>query len=317
MDIDRAQRTQQSTRSEDDKLRLRRLVCALGLVFVVPPVWAQTIARAASDESADTRLALVIGNGAYANAPLRNPVSDATAVANSLTRLGFRVRLRTDLDLSEMLDEMTRFVREGRKDAVRVFFYAGHGVQFRGKNYLLPVDARIDAVEQTPAAAADLQQMIDHLQRAQSGVNVVILDACRTYPLPLAQGPKVRGVPNAVRTNGLAQIAAPAGTLIAFSTSPGAVARDGAAQHSVYARHLLANLEVAGITIEQIFKRVRTAVLRETEQSQLPWESSSLVGDFCFKPGAAGICPAPGPALPIAQPAASKLQSASRSRGSR
>jgi len=244
-----------------------------------------------SNLNAGSRIALVIGNGAYERAPLRNPVNDARAMADSLRRLGFQVTLRTDVDLPKMIDAIEQFMRDGRRDDVRVFFYAGHGIQFRGKNYLVPVDVSLEAQEDIPTSLADLQEVVDHLERMGKGLNIIILDACRTFPLPGRFRAGTRGIP-VKPVPGLAQITAPGGTFIAFSTAPGAVARDGAgAVHSVYTRHLLANLEIPGLTVEQVFKRVRVSVLNDTDQSQMPWENSSLIGDFCFKPGSRGQCP--------------------------
>jgi uncharacterized caspase-like protein len=243
-----------------------------------------------------SRVALVVGNSAYQTAPLRNPVADAGAVADALTRLGFRVSLRTNLDLSQMLDALTRFARDTRNDDVRLFFYAGHALQSRGENYLLPVDAQIEAPEDVPLMAADVQQLVDHLQRSSKGVNIVILDACRTYPLPPKFRTGTRGGRPLPPAGGLAEVQAPRGTVIAFSTAPGSVAHDGPAQHSVYVKYVLANIELPGLSLEELFKRVRAGVTRETQQAQMPWESSSLVGDFCFRPGPRGECPAPGAA---------------------
>jgi len=237
------------------------------------------------------KIALVLGNGAYEQAPLRNPGTDAQAMADSLTRLGFRVTLRTDVTLTQMTDAMEQFTREGRNDDVRLFFYAGHGVQYRGRNYLVPVDANIQTPEDIPESGVDVQQLIERLQRSSKGFNVVILDACRSYPLPTV---KFRGGTRGIEpppAQGLAQVTAPNGTLVAFSTSPGAVARDGNSGHSVYAKHLLANLETPGLTVEQLFKKIRIGVMRDTEQSQMPWENSSLTGEFCFKLGRRGQCP--------------------------
>jgi uncharacterized caspase-like protein len=249
-----------------------------------------------------SRSALIIGNGDYEPGALRNPANDAQALADALSRLGFRVTLKTDVDLSGMLHAMTRFVRETRNDNVRLFYYAGHALQHRGKNFLVPIDADIQTPHDIPTQAAEVQQLVDHMQRSEFGVNVVILDACRTYPITVQAKPRTRGVaptgPAAALPSGLAEIVAPRGTVIAFSTAPGAVARDGDALHSVYAKHLLANMEVPGLTVEQLFKRVRDGVLRETQLAQTPWENSSLVGEFCFKAGPRGECPADGRSTP-------------------
>jgi len=249
-----------------------------------------------------SRVALVVGNATYETAPLRNPVRDARAVADSLTRLGFRVTLRTDLDLPKMLDALTRFARETRNDDVRLFFYAGHGLQFGGKNYLLPVEARIDSLDDISTAGADVELLIDHLQRPGKGLNIVILDACRNYPLALTARPVTRGARPIQSVEGLVEILAPRGTIIALSTAPGSVARDGVDTHSVYVKHLLANLGVPGLSVEQLFKRVRTGVMTETDQKQVPWENSSLVGNFCFRPGPRGECPGTDSTFSSAQP---------------
>jgi uncharacterized caspase-like protein len=174
---------------------------------------------------------------------------------------------------------------------VRLFFYAGHGLQFRGRNYLVPVDAHIAIPEDIPTEAVEIQGLTDHLQRGNKGLNIIILDACRNYPSSDKWARGTRGVVSALPAAGLAEIEAPRGTVIAFSTAPGAVAKDGASQHSVYAKHLLASLDVPGLTLEQLFKRVRTGVLGDTNQLQTPWENSSLVGNFCFHLGPRGECP--------------------------
>jgi len=235
----------------------------------------------------------VIGNAAYSEAPLRNPTNDAKAMAESLTRLGFRVQLKTDVQLPEMLEALTRFARETRNDDVRVFYFAGHGLQHRGKNYLLPVDAELENPDDIATVGADLQHLVEHLQRSHHGINLVILDACRSYPVPTAFRPGTRGIRSPLASSGLAEIPVARGTIIAYSTSPGSVARDGSSKNSVYTKHLVANVETPGLTVEQLFKRVRAGVLTDTEQAQMPWENSSLVGDFCLRPGPRGECPVP------------------------
>jgi uncharacterized caspase-like protein len=267
-----------------------RLILFLWIVAALPTAALSAQPNAQTSLQTGSRVALVIGNGSYNTAPLLNPVNDARAMADSLSRLGFQVALRTNLDLAGMLDAMTKFIRESRPEDVRLFFYAGHGLQVHGRNFLLPVDAKIDSENDIPTVAADVQQLVEHMQRIGTGVNVVILDACRTYPVPAGSRRGTRGVPS-TRGLGLAEIVPPGGTIIAFSTAPGSVARDGTAGNSIYTKHLLVNLQTAGLTIEQVFKRVRIGVLAESQQAQTPWENSSLVGDFCFKSGAGGECP--------------------------
>lgn len=242
----------------------------------------------------ERRTALVIGNGAYKSAPLKNPVGDAEAVAASLRLLGYEVSLRRDIGLFEMIESMREFSLKSAKSSVRLLYYAGHGVQVKGRNYLLPVDADPQAEDEIAAKAADVGEFIDRLGGLKSGLNIVVLDACRVNPFAggVIVGPdgrrfKFRGV----TPPGLAPLEAPVGTLVAFSTAPNGIALDGpAGSHSVYAKHLLKHLPTEGLPIEQLFKRVRIGVADETQRVQVPWESSSLTADYCFRRGAQGQC---------------------------
>lgn len=237
----------------------------------------------------DGRLALVIGNGSYAQAPLQNPPSDARAVGAALRELGFEIIQLENATMAQMLDAMREFLQRARASQVRVVYFAGHGLQLKGRNYLVPVDALIQGEDDVPARTADATEFVDKLGQFRSGVNVVILDACRNNRFGAGTRMRWLGAPRSVMP-GLAQIAAPRGTLIAFSAAPGAVAFDGADGHSAYARHLVANMRTPGLPVEQLFKRVRVAVSEDTRQQQIPWESSSLIGDFCFKASSAGGC---------------------------
>ena len=235
------------------------------------------------------RVALVIGNADYARAPLRNPVNDAKAVAAALRGLGFDVLYYENAALEDMIDAMREFVLRGRDSNVRVVYYAGHGSQVKDKNYLIPVDATLKDEEELPRKTANASAFVDKLGTLESGVNIVILDACRDkFPV----GTRTRGVFGSTRSlaSGLAPVMAPKGTLVAFSTAPGKMALDGTEGNSPYAKHLVANIPIPGLPVEQMFKRVRVAVSEETRQAQIPWESSSLMGDFCFTPSAGGEC---------------------------
>ncbi len=251
---------------------------------------AQTTASAPKER----KLALVIGNGNYRVGPLKNPVGDAKAVADSLRALGFDVTLRTDATLADMLDAMSRFSARAADAAVRLVFFAGHGLQSKGKNYLLPVDADIKSEDDVAGRSADVGELIDRLGRVQHGINIVILDACRNNPFSggeilTADGRrlKYRGVPS----RGLAAIDAPAGTMVAFSTSPGGVALDNAKEeHSLYTKHFIEHVQTPGLPVELLFKQVRISVARDTQRMQVPWESSSLTGEFCFRADAKGTC---------------------------
>jgi uncharacterized caspase-like protein len=230
----------------------------------------------------ERRIALVIGNGAYKSAPLKNPTGDAEAVAASLKQLGYDVVLRRDTGLFELVEALREFSVRASDSAVRLLFYAGHGIQARGRNYLLPVDVEPQSEDEIAAKAADVGQFIDRLSAIRHGLNIVVLDACRVNPFS-------GGV--FVTPAGLAPLDAPVGTLVAFSTAPNGVALDGpVGAHSIYAKHLLTHLPTPGLPIEQLFKRVRISVADETQRLQVPWESSSLTSDYCFKPGTQGRC---------------------------
>jgi uncharacterized caspase-like protein len=247
--------------------------------------------------TAERRVALVIGNGSYKSAPLKNPVNDAEAMSTALKGLGFEVILKEDASLNTMIDAMRDFSRRAQQAQVRVFYFAGHGMQVRGRNYLVPVDAVMQNEEDVARNSADVNDLLDRLGQMKTGLNIVILDACRNNPftgMPVltADGRVIRSRSLGGPKAGLAQVDAPNGTLVAFATAPGSVAIDGANyKNSLYTKHLLENITVPGVPVEQMFKRVRMAVAQETNRAQVPWESSSLMGDFCFKtaPGAACV----------------------------
>lgn len=242
----------------------------------------------------ERRIALVIGNGAYKSAPLKNPTGDAEAVAASLKQLGYEVVLKRDTGLFDLVEALREFSVRASDSAVRLLFYAGHGIQARGRNYLLPVDVEPQSEDEIAAKAADVGQFIDRLSAIRHGLNIVVLDACRVNPFaggvfvgPDGRRLKFRGV----TPTGLAPLDAPVGTLVAFSTAPNGVALDGpVGAHSIYAKHLLMHLPTPGLPVEQLFKRVRIGVADETQRLQVPWESSSLTAEYCFKPGTQGRC---------------------------
>jgi uncharacterized caspase-like protein len=278
----------------------RRLCAALMLAASGASAWAApptllAQAGAASASKADERsVALVIGNSAYRVGALKNPANDAQAVAASLRSLGFEVALRENTSLRDMIEAFRQFSVSARTARVRVIFYAGHGVQVKGRNYLLPVDTEIRAEDEVAAKSADLNELLERLASMQQGINIVILDACRNNPFSGAEivGPdgrrlKFRGATPA----GLAPVEAPLGSMVAFSTAPGGVALDNPGEkNSLYTKHLLGFMQSPGLPVEMLFKQVRLSVARETGRVQVPWESSSLTGDFCFRQGPNGGC---------------------------
>ena len=246
--------------------------------------------------SGENRTALVIGNATYRNAPLRNPVNDAQAVAEALKALGFQVILRENATQREMLEALREFAQKSAKSQVRLLFYAGHGVQIKGRNYLMPVDAEVQTEEEIAQKGADVTEFLERMTTLHDGVNLVVLDACRNNPFTvgpsqLADSRRFRTRGLAPQSAGLAPLHAPSGMLIAFSTAPGSVAVDNPSQkNSVYTKHFVAALRTPGLPIERLFKQVRVAVAQETQQQQVPWETSSLMGEFCFRTDAAGKC---------------------------
>jgi len=240
------------------------------------------------------RLALVIGNADYSFAPLRNPVNDARAMARALEQLGFEVIRVENANLGVMLDAIRQFTLKARANDVRLFYYAGHGVQVDGRNYLIPVGTEIHSDDEIARKSADMSALVDQLGRLTAGLNILILDACRNNPFKdaafkTADGRLIRF--RGSTQSGLAAMDAPQGTLVAFATAPGAVAMDGQNhRNSLYTKHLLTHIMTPGLPVEQLFKRVRIAVAQETQRLQIPWESSSLMGDFCFRPVDTAIC---------------------------
>lgn len=227
------------------------------------------------------RLALVMGNGAYANAPtLKNPPNDARDMAEALTKLGFEVVSGVDLNQRQMKTMIRQFGLQLKAGGQGVFYYAGHGVQSKGRNYLIPVDAQIESEAEIEDAGVDVQLVLNFMDDAQNGLNIVMLDACRNNPF----GRSMRSA-----ENGLAQVDAPTGTLIAYSTAPGRVASDGTGRNGLYTAELLKQMTTPGLSIYEMFMRVRAEVVRQTNGKQVPWEASSLIGSFSFsapaKPG--------------------------------
>lgn len=267
---------------------------ALGIALLCAGLVAQVYAGTSGSDG--SRSALVIGNGAYRSSPLANPVGDAQAVAAGLRRLGFQVTFKENTSRRDLIEALRDFANSAPQHGVRLFYYAGHGVQSRGRNYLIPVDAGLAGEEDLPAQATDLSDFVDRLGGARNGMSVIVLDACRNNPfgnatMQLADARAARTRSLATVSEGLAPVTAPSGALIAYSTAPGAVAADSPdRRHSVYTKHLLQWMNVPGLTVERMFKNVRIAVALETRQKQVPWESSSLMGEFCFQTRSDGTC---------------------------
>ncbi len=224
-------------------------------------------------DSANGRQALVIGNGDYRQSPLSNPENDARSMAGCLESLGFTVHVIVNADKREMETAIRRFGGRLQAGGVGLFFYAGHGMQINGANYLIPIGTRIEKDADVPYEAVDVGRVLSEMAHAGNAMNIVILDACRDNPFRRS----FRS-----RKHGLASVDAPTGTFIAYATAPDAVAFDGDGQNGVYTQHLLEAMVTPGLTIEAVMKRVRVGVMAATNQRQVPWDASSLTGDFYF-----------------------------------
>ncbi len=221
----------------------------------------------------ERRTALVIGNSAYFSSPLKNPANDARTVAKTLRDLGFSVDEKVNLTRDNMMKAIDAFGRSIRDGGVGLFYYAGHGMQVNGENYLLSIDAKIESEEDVKYNSVEANYVLDKMKAAKNGMNIVILDSCRDNPFARSTRSSAKG---------LATMNAASGTLIAYATSPGSVASDGTGQNGLYTEQLVNIMKKPGFKVEEAFKMVRSGVQDKTQGKQVPWESSSLVGDFYF-----------------------------------
>jgi type VI secretion system VasD/TssJ family lipoprotein len=257
----------------------RRLLACLALA---PAFWGglpEVRGQTRGEGSGQRRMALVIGNARYRDAPLNNPEHDARLIARTLRSLDFEVAEHLNLDARDFKRVLREFARRMDDDQVAsVFYYAGHGVQIGGRNFLLPVDIALRDEGEVRDEAIDMQEtLLAQIDRVRPRARIFIIDACRNDPFTArARGPG--------KTNGLAEMAAP-GALIAFSAAPGRVAEDGpAGGNSIYTQHLATELRTPGVEVEEMMKLVRIKVLRDTAQRQIPWVNTSMVVNFMFNP---------------------------------
>ena len=247
----------------------------------------------AGEAWAERRVALVIGNSDYRRVPkLANPTNDATLMAQALEEVGFEVIAETNADrrtMARAIKAFGRTLRAAGPETVGLFFYAGHGVQASGANYLLPLTAEVVDEADLEIEAVSAQWVLSQMESAGNALNMVILDACRNNPY--------RGSFRAA-TRGLARMDAPSGSLVAYSAGPGKVAHDGIGRNSPYTAALAAAMTKPGLDIEDVFKTVRRSVEAETNGGQTPWEESSLKGDFYFVPQGSTVTVTPPQAAP-------------------
>ena len=228
------------------------------------------------------RVALVIGNAAYEHTtPLRNPRNDATDVARALEGLGFEVIEGLDLDKSAFGPKLREFAQAARGAQVTLFFYAGHGLQVEGENYLVPTDAKL-------AEEVDLRleafELTAFLRQMRGGTNLVFLDACRDNPLAQSLARSMGPTRSSAIGRGLGRVETAGGTLIAYATQPGNVADDGEGRNSPFTGALLAHIATPGLSVHDLLASVTDSVVTGTDGRQQPWTHSSLRKPFHFKP---------------------------------
>lgn len=224
-----------------------------------------------------SKSALVIGNSNYPDSPLKNPQNDASDMAENLGKLGFDVTLLIDGQKQDMISAVRDFTQKLKEHhGVGLFYFAGHGMQVSGRNYLIPVDGDIEQEHDIKYEAIDVGRVLDGMEKAGNSANILILDACRNNPYSRSFRSS---------SQGLALLDSPTGTLLSYSTSPGRLAKDGDGRNGIYTKHLLIEMMQPGATIESTLKRVRAGVMAQTNNEQTPWESSSLTVEFYFNGG--------------------------------
>ncbi len=281
------------------------IVSFLAAVLLMPPSPVASERTVKRKDNGESRLALVIGNGGYKESPLRNPVNDARAVAETLRNLDFEVIERTNLDFEGMNRAVDLFGERMHGGGVALFYFAGHGVQYQGKNYLVPLSANIKKENEIRYRSMDAGLVLAKMEDARNRINIVILDACRNNPFARSFRSYARGL--ASMTD------APDGSIIAFATAPGRTASDGEGKNGLYTGELIRQMTVPGKRLVDIFYGVRRQVKAKSGGLQVPWEHLSLVEPYYMIPpsGEPQLVRRPEPA-PIPEPPARKSVSSIR-----
>ena len=260
----------------------------LALAMLSHPSAAKKPAKALPIAGLNQRVALVIGNGQYFTGNLKNPENDAQAVAKTLTDLGFAVDYYANLDQQGMMQHIFDFFHhKAAKSALRVVYYAGHGIQYEGRNYLIPVDANLAFPAQIPQSSFMLDELRSGLDGLKQGASIIILDTCRVTLCPVG---RCRGVMSSL---GLTEERRSSGTLIAYSTGLGRPSSDGKqAEHSLYTQILTELMPTPGLSVEKLFRRLTEEVFIRSGGQQRPEFVDGLMGnDICFNTGSLGQCP--------------------------
>lgn len=247
---------------------IKRLITIVVLLFLPLFVYSQS-----QKWQGQKKVALLIGNGNYSSSILANPENDARAMKMALENVGFEVLEYENLNQVQMKKAIDDFGVRLRGSDVGLFFYAGHGVQSNGYNYLIPVDAILQSEQDIEYNCVEADRVLAKMEAGGSKVNILILDACRNNPFERSWTRSSAG-------RGLAFMNAPRGSLIAYATSPGSTASDGSGKNGLYTSAILENIVIPDITILQMFQNVRNIVAQKSSNKQIPWESTSLTGDF-------------------------------------
>ena len=253
--------------------------------------------------AAQERYALIIGNAGYGNAigSLKNPANDAAAMASSLEQKGFTVTHLQDASKRQMEDAFRHFSKQLRLNAVGLFFFAGHAIELEGENYLIPIGAHIEDEVDAKYEAVSVGRLLDNMDRAGNGLNLVVLDACRNNPYS-------RRFRSAKR--GLTMMYPASGTMILYATEPGNVAADGEGQNGVFTEHLLRAIDTPGLSVEEAFKKTAIEVKEVTQGKQIPWYEGLILGQFTFVPTSVVAAPlSSAPSRQVISPAVSQQSS--------
>ena len=262
----------------------------LGDISTAAPEAPATPSAAAQGPQA-RRMALVIGNGRYVLTPLANPRKDAKLVAGTLRKpeFGFQVEEHHDLNYEQMRQVIQDWLFDAEPADVRVVYFSGHGAAVRGRNFLLPVNIKLRSEDDLFSNAFHADTLVDQLSRFGRGINIVVFEACRSIPSNMLQ-PGTH--PKEIDPFGMPR-GSPRGTLVAYSTSPGALAADTPSRsNSLFTRNLVKNMSTPGLPIEMVLRKTREAVMQASRGTQIPREDNGLVGtNFCFLLDDAGKCP--------------------------
>ena len=225
--------------------------------------------------SAQERVALLIGNSNYSTSRLQNPENDARAMGDVLARCGFDVTVRTNLSQREMDTSIDEFCARLGPGKIGLFYFSGHGIQYEGHNFMMPIGEPLVNLTDVKYNAVNLNKVLDNMKSRDAYLNILILDACRVDPAG-------RSFTRGSSDKGLAKMESPLGTIIAYATAPGTVASDGTGGNSPYVKALIENLPTPGLRCEDVFMRVRKSVMKETDNKQTPWENNCITEPFYF-----------------------------------